>query len=45
MLRLRRTDYQLWAPLLLSCIALILPPIWVIMIGAVYMRVAAGFGK
>jgi hypothetical protein len=44
-LRLRRTGYQLWAPLLLSCIVLILPPIWVIVIGAVYMRVTDGFAK
>ena len=47
--RLRRTDYQLWAPLLLSCVVLIVPPIeqffWVIVIGAVYRRVTAGFAK
>ena len=46
-LRLRR--YQLWAPFLLSCIVAILPPIedilWVIVIGAIYMRLTAGFFK
>lgn len=46
-LRLRR--YQLWAPFLLSCIVAILPPIedifWVIVVGAIYMRLTAGFFK
>ena len=46
-LRLRR--YQLWAPFLLSCIVAILPPIedilWVFVVGAIYMRLTAGFFK